>query len=305
MVAAPASDADVPRFAADLGLPGIIDLHTHFMPEQVLAKVWAYFDRIVGSDGTPVWPITYRDPDPEVRVGRLRAMGVRRWTSMLYPHKAGMAAWLNTWAGDFAATHPDCVRTVTFYPEPEAPAYVEAALADGARIAKVHLQVGAYDPRDPLLDPVWRLLAEARIPVITHAGSGPEPGPHTGPEPIAEVLAAHPDLTLLFAHMGGPEYRAFCELALRYEHTHLDTTMAFTDFMEGLSPYPPDLVEVLAAHPERVVHGTDFPNIPHRYAHQLEAYVRLGFDDAWLRAVCHDNAAHLLARAGAETAAGA
>lgn len=298
MTDAPRSDAEVARFAADLGLPGIIDLHTHFMPEQVLAKVWAHFDRIVGADGEPVWPITYRDVDPEDRVARLRAMGVRRWTSMLYPHKRGMAEWLNRWATAFAGAHPDCVHTVTFYPEEAAADYVAAALDAGARIAKVHLQVGGYDPRDPLLDPVWRLLADARIPIITHAGSGPEPGPHTGPEPIAEVLARHPDLTMLFAHMGGPEYRPFHDLALRYEHTHLDTTMTFTDFMERVSPYPAELVDSLAEHPERVVHGSDFPNIPHGYHHQLAAYVRLGFDDAWLRAACHDNAARLLARAG-------
>jgi cytosine/adenosine deaminase-related metal-dependent hydrolase len=295
MVAAPRTDADVTRFAEDLGLPGIIDLHTHFMPERVMAKVWAYFDAFTGPDGEPTWPITYRDADAEDRVERLRAMGVRRWTSMLYPHKPGMAAWLNGWAAAFAKDHPDCVHTVTFYPEEGAGDYVEEALAGGAGIAKVHLQVGAYDPRDPLLDPVWRLLAEARTPVITHAGSGP--GPHTGSGPIGEVLDRHPDLTLLFAHMGGPEYREFCALALRHEHTHLDTTMAFTDFMEAASPFPPDLVEVIAAHPERIVHGSDYPNIPHTYAHQLAAYVRLGMDDEWLRAVCYDNAERLLARA--------
>ena len=27
-----------------LGLPGIIDVHTHFMPKQVMDKVWQYFD---------------------------------------------------------------------------------------------------------------------------------------------------------------------------------------------------------------------------------------------------------------------
>ncbi|MEU2529302.1 amidohydrolase, partial [Streptomyces sp. NPDC013087] len=35
---------DVVRFWQGLGLPGIIDVHTHFMPERVLSKVWAYFD---------------------------------------------------------------------------------------------------------------------------------------------------------------------------------------------------------------------------------------------------------------------
>lgn len=301
MVAPPRSDADIPRFVADLGIPGLVDVHTHFMPERVMAKVWAYFDRLRDPSGEPWWPIAYRGGDDE-RVAFLRAAGVRAFTSMIYPHKPGMASWLNGWAAAFADDHPDCARTFTFYPEPGAADYVEAALADGARIAKVHLQVGAYDPRDPLLDAVWSQLAAARLPVVTHAGSGPEPGPFTGVEPIAAVLAAHPDLTLLFAHMGGPEYEGFCDLALRHPRTHLDVTMAFTDFMERMSPFPGALLERLAAHPDRVVLGTDFPNIPHTYAHQLAALVDLGLGEDWLRAVCHDNGARLLRLDGAHSA---
>jgi hypothetical protein len=41
--------------------------------------------------------------------------------------------------------------------------------------------------------------------------------------------------------MGMPEYAEFLDLARRYEGVHLDTTMAFTDFTEQLSPFPPDL----------------------------------------------------------------
>lgn len=293
MVRAPVDDADVPRFIADLGIPGIVDVHTHFMPERVMAKVWAYFDAVRDADGNPLWPITYRTSDAE-RVDTLRALGVRRFTSMVYPHKPGMAEWLNEWAAGFADAQRECARTLTFYPEPEAPAYVEEALAEGARIAKVHLQVGAYDPREAVLDPVWAMLASAGIPVVTHAGSGPEPGPFTGVSPIAEVLDRHPDLRLLFAHMGAPEYEGFCQLALRHERTLLDVTMAFTDFMERLSPYPRELLDVLADHPDRIVFGSDFPNIPHTYAHQIEALVGLDMGDDWLRAVCHDNGARLL-----------
>jgi predicted TIM-barrel fold metal-dependent hydrolase len=40
--------------------------------------------------------------------------------------------------------------------------------------------------------------------------------------------------------------------------------------------------------------GTDFPNIPYRYGHQLEALRRTGLDDDWLRAVLWDNGARLL-----------
>ena len=37
-------DADVPGWCARLGLPGLIDVHTHFMPEPVMNAVWRYFD---------------------------------------------------------------------------------------------------------------------------------------------------------------------------------------------------------------------------------------------------------------------
>ncbi|MBO0706285.1 MAG: amidohydrolase family protein, partial [Candidatus Dormibacteraeota bacterium] len=44
----------------------------------------------------------------------------------------------------------------------------------------------------------------------------------------------------------------------------------------------------------RVLLGTDFPNIPYPYAHQLEALVRLDLGEEWLRAVCWEAAAKLL-----------
>ncbi|MCW2608313.1 MAG: hypothetical protein JWO60_3006 [Frankiales bacterium] len=287
------TDDDVPALWQGLGLPGLVDLHVHFMPKNVLDKVWRYFDG-VGSLNGVAWPIAYRTEEAD-RLARLRALGVRAFPSLVYPHKPGMAAWLNAWAADFAGQHDDVLHTATFYPEPEAAAYVEQALSAGAQVFKVHLQVGAYDPRDPSLEAVWGMLADAGVPVVTHCGSGPTPGPFTGPGPIAEVLARHPALTAVVAHMGMPEYGAFLDLAATHDDVHLDTTMAFTDFTEALMPFPPDLRPRLADLGHRVVLGSDFPNTPYPYAHQLEALQRLDLGEAWLRGVLHDNGARLLA----------
>jgi predicted TIM-barrel fold metal-dependent hydrolase len=46
---------------------------------------------------------------------------------------------------------------------------------------------------------------------------------------------------------------------------------------------------------DRVLLGTDFPNIPYAYPDALEALERAGLSTHWLRAVCHDNAATLFA----------
>lgn len=289
--------SDVRRFWEGLGLPGLVDVHTHFMPERVLRKVWAYFDALGPLTGGIEWPITYRKEEGE-RADLLREFGVRAFTAMLYPHKPGMARPLNDWAAGFAGRTPDCLHTATLFPEPGVAEYVRDAVEAGARVFKAHVQVGAYDPADASLDEVWGLLAEAGVPVVIHCGSGPAPGRHTGPGPVARVLERHPRLRLIVAHLGMPEYEDFLDLAERYGEVRLDTTMAFTDFSERMMPFPRRALPRLAALGDRVLLGSDFPNIPYPYVHQLDALERLGLGEAWLRAVCHDNAARLFGLPG-------
>jgi uncharacterized protein len=85
--------AEVRQYWSRLGLPGLIDVHTHFMPKSVMDKVWRYFDSagpLVGRE----WPIAYRAAESQ-RVEMLRQFGVRGFTALVYPHKPHMAAWLN------------------------------------------------------------------------------------------------------------------------------------------------------------------------------------------------------------------
>jgi predicted TIM-barrel fold metal-dependent hydrolase len=281
-------------FRARAGVGSLIDVHTHFMPERLLAAVWAYFDAAGPLIGRP-WPIVYRDGE-QARVAALRAFGVGTFTAMLYPHKPGMARSLNDWAADFAARTPDCLHTATFFAEPSASADVRRALDQGARVFKCHLQVGDFDPNDPLLDEAWGLLAAAGVPVVTHCGSGPVAGRYTGPGPVGTLLARHPRLRLVVAHLGMPEYAEFLDLAERHGSLLLDTTMAFTPFIEDGAPFPAAELPRLRDLGDRVLLGTDFPNIPYPYPDALESLERAGLGAAWLRAVCHDNAAGLFAR---------
>jgi len=264
----------------------------HFMPKPVLDAVWRYFDAAQEHYGVP-WPVQYRTSDQQ-RLATLAELGVRAFPSLLYPHRPDMAESLNAWAREFAARTPGCVPTGTFYPEPGAPDYVRAALDAGTRVFKVHVQVGAFDPREDVLDPVWGMLAEAGVPVVVHCGSGPLPGAHTGPGPFGDVLARHPRLTAVIAHCGAPEYAEHLAFVRRYPNVHLDTTVVGTRFMDSLAPVPQDVVAELGDLGDRVVLGSDFPNIPYPYAEQLAALERFDLGEQWLRAVCWDNGARLL-----------
>ena len=282
------SPSDPVAVAAELGLPGLFDLHTHFLPPRVMAKVREQFDGAGPLIGRP-WPLAYRGEDDEL-VATLRGFGVRRFSALAYAHRPGMAEFLNDWAFSFAERTPGCLRSATFYPESEATDYVAARVAAGAEIFKVHVQVGAFDVRDPLLAGVWGVLEDAETPVVVHAGSGPVGTAYTGPGPVADLLVRHPRLALVIAHLGAPEYAEFVELAETYERVCVDTTMVFTDFFDDLgAAFPADLLPRLRDLQPKVLLGSDFPNIPYSYDAQLSGLTRLGLGDDWLRAVCWEN----------------
>lgn len=294
-----AADGEADRIrtvAADLGLPGIIDIHTHFMPKAMLDKVWAYFDGVGPLTGS-TWPIAYRF-DEERRLEILRSFGVLRFTSLSYPHKPGMAVWLNSWSRDFAAGHSDVISSATFYPESGVGAYVRDAIDHGVQVFKAHIQVGAYDPNDPHLDEVWGLLQESGVPVVIHGGHGPVEGRFTGPDGMDALLARFPRLVAVIAHLGMPDYGRFLDLAERHEGVHLDTTMAFTDFSDARSPFPASERSRLVDLGAKVLFGSDYPNIPYPYEHAVESIVRLDLGEEWARGVLHDNAARLLGGPG-------
>ncbi len=281
----------MPAWCERLGVPGLVDAHVHFLPPPVMRKVRAQFDGAGPLIGR-AWPLTYRGEDAE-RVARLRALGVRRFPSLPYAHRPGIAGYLNEWSADFAADVPECLSSATFYPEPGVGEYVAELVAAGTEIFKVHVQVGDFDLLDPLLTDAWGALAEAGTPVVVHAGGGPVPNAHTGPAPMRALMRRHPRLTAVVAHLGAPDYDDFLSIAEDFDRVHLDTTMAFTDFFEEIAAFPSDLLPRLADLGDKVLLGSDFPNIPYPYAHQLEALERLDLGDDWLRRVCWANGAAL------------
>lgn len=290
-----ATVTDPVSFAEHLGLPGLQDLHTHFLPPRVMAKVRAQFDAAGPLIGRP-WPLHYRDED-DVLVETLRSFGVRRFTALPYAHRTDMAEFLNDWAAGFAARVPEAAVCGTFFPEPGVTAYVSSRTAT-VQVWKVHVQVGAFTVTHPLLDAAWGVIEDAGTPVVLHAGSGPVPTEHTGPGPVAALLRRHPRLRLVIAHAGAPEYADFVALAESHERVALDTTMAFTPFFGEMGgTYPPELLPRLRdlGLAGKVHHGSDFPNIPYAYSDQLDALARLDLGADWLRAVCWDNTLALLA----------
>jgi hypothetical protein len=82
--------------------------------------------------------------------------------------------------------------------------------------------------------------------VVVHAGHAPVGTVHTGPVPFGRVLARHPGLAAVVAHLGAPDYLDFLDLAEKYDRVALDTTMAFTPFFEQFVPFPTEALPRLS-----------------------------------------------------------
>ena len=295
----PASDDEVAGFVARLGLPGILDVHVHAMPDRLQQAVWRYFDAL----DDPPWPITYR-ADLHDRLATLRGLGVVAHSALAYAHKPGMLDWLNGFTLDLADEYDQVVPTFTVYPEPGVTDAVAAALGRGGAVCKVHAQLSGFTLDDPRLDDAWRLCSEARTLVVAHTSQvyGVDGGAATsGPAQIRRVKQRHPELRLCIAHLGLPDPDGGHRAAIR------DLPGVWTD-SSGVLTEPPtpvapggavdhDAVVGLRAH---VLFGSDFPSIPHTYAAGVRGLARLRLDPAGLRAVLHERTAGLLAAAGHE-----
>jgi hypothetical protein len=285
------TDDEVPAFLAALGIPGIVDAHVHFLPDNLQDAVWRWFDRL-----TPAWPVTYRAPAQD-RLAVLARIGVRHHTALAYAHRPGMLRFLNDHTMELAARVPAVIPTFTIYPEPDVGGETARCLAAGGRAVKIHLQVGGFDATDPRLDEAWGLLQDAGTPIILHAGAvadGSGNEQWCGPEPVRRLLSRFPDLRLVIAHLGAPDHEEFVEIAEDHDSVWLDTAMVFTE-PPYLGPSPLHLVDRLAALGDRIVFGSDFPTIPHVFAAQVSGIAGLGLGDEWLRKILWGNGVRLFA----------
>ena len=193
----------------------------------------------------------------------LREGGISRMVALPYVHKPGLARALNDFTLDVARRNPEVVPCCTVFPGEEGEEEIlEEALSGPFRGVKIHSHVMKIAPDDPRLDPVWRASGRWRKPVVIHCGPEPaNPGygldtrTVSGADRLRRALDRHPEAVVIVPHLGFAGARRA-----------LDTTMVVGRYFER----QPD-VDILRRHPGRILYGTDFPNIPYEWDHELKA----------------------------------
>lgn len=265
-----------------------IDFHTHFHPPRLFRAIREWFAR------ESSWKIPHPSEEAPL-VETLARHGVERFVFSTYAHRAGIARDLNDWVRGFADRHPAAVPLGTVHPSD--PDYVDEArrALDDLGLAgfKLHCEVQHVAPEDRRMFPVYDLVEARGRFVLMHAGTGPWGGNActTGVAGVERLLAERPGLTVVVAHMGQYEAARFLALLDRHPALYLDTTMAFA----AESPWRRRIDPAsIAAHADRILYGTDWPNIPYGYAGDRDGLLALGLPEAAYRRIFYENARGLL-----------
>jgi hypothetical protein len=268
---------------------GVIDAHVHVFPRTLFDAIRRWFDE-------NAWDIRYRFGPDEVD-GYLVARGVDRYLALHYAHKPGIAEGLNEFVLEFASRHPRCIPSATVFPgEPDAGRILDRALSAGARAIKIHAHVQCVAADDPRLDDVYAAAIDHDAVLVFHCGNEPASDAYRcdvkalcTPEALARSLARFPSLKIVVPHLGSGELDRYEAMLDRHPGLYLDTAMMLSHYFADDRGF--DLVR---RRPDRVLFGSDFPNLPYAWERDLRGVIELGLDDTQRRAVLGGNARRLL-----------
>jgi predicted TIM-barrel fold metal-dependent hydrolase len=156
--------------------------------------------------------------------------------------------------------------------------------------------VQCFAPDADNLRPIYEICAEYQRPLVIHAGREPissqyacDPHQLCSAQRMERVLKAHPDLKVCVPHLGADEFDAYARLLERYDNLWLDTTMAIADYL----PMSWSWIELLRTHPDRILYGTDFPNVPYAWDRELRKLSESGLSPSALGQILSANALRL------------
>ena len=272
------------------GLPLVVDAHVHIFPQGLFTAIWQWFD-------AHAWSIRYRLSTAGV-FDFLLSHGISHIVALQYAHKPGIAAALNRYMAAQCSEYQEKVTGMaTIFPgEPDAVAILAEAFDMGLAGVKLHAHVQCFDMNGPEMDPIYELCANVDKPMVMHVGREPK-SPHYACDPYAicradkleRVIENFPRLRVCVPHLGLDELSAYRHLIEAYDNLWLDTTMALADYF----PLPED-IDLSHYRLERVMYGSDFPNIPYAWDRELKKLNQLnlsGLSDDALAWIVHRSAA--------------
>jgi uncharacterized protein len=268
------------------GLPAVIDAHVHVFPQIIFSAVWKWFDQ----NG---WHIRYQLTSSQV-LEFLVSRGIQHIIAFQYAHKPGIAGELNKYmAGKCIEFDNRVTGLATVYPgEKDAETILQEAFASGLGGLKLHAHVQCFDMNSEDMNCLYECCRTHNKPVVMHVGREPkstayrcDPYEICSAEKLVCVLQDFPDLKICVPHLGFDETSAYQKLIEKYDNLWLDTTMAISEYFAIKGG-----IDLGRYRPDRVMYGSDFPNIPYAWDRELKILKRANISCDALEKIAYKNA---------------
>jgi len=269
------------------GLPDIIDSHVHIFPKHIFSAIHHWFDE-------NAWHIRYQLTSDGV-FEFLLSRGIKHIIALQYAHKPGIARHLNHYMAEKCAKFPHQVTGMaTVFPgEKDARKILEEAFDQGLSGLKLHAHVQCFDMNSIEMNEVYDCCQINQKPVVIHAGREPrstayrcDPYQICGADRVERVLRDFPDLKVCVPHLGFDEITDYRKMIEKYDSLWLDTTMVITNYF----PIWKD-IDLARYRADRVMYGSDFPNIPYAWDRELKYLKALNLPRNFLERILSKNAA--------------
>lgn len=278
------ADQEGDRVPAEL--PPVVDAHVHLFPQNIFTAVWRWFD-------AHAWRIRYRLSSTQL-IDFLLSRGVRHVVGLQYAHKPGIARQLNHYMLEKVQQYGGALTGLaTVFPGEEGGAAIlQEAFDAGLKGVKLHVHVQCCDINDEVMLPLYECCLKNNKPMVIHAGREPkstaygcDPYQLCGSGKVERVLRDFPKLKICVPHFGFDESEVYRELLEGYDNLWLDTTMVLTDYFVECQK-----IRLNAYRPDRIMYGSDFPNIPYAWDRELKELLRADLSAEALAKISAENA---------------
>jgi len=248
------------------GLPIVVDAHVHIFPSKVFSAIWTWFDE-------NAWPVRYRLATSQV-FEYLLSRGVSHIIALQYAHKPGISRMLNRYMVEKCRDYRNNVAgMVTVFPgEKNVEEILKEGFTNGLKGVKLHAHVQCFDMNAKEMDIIYDLCESEQKPIVMHVGREPkstaydcDPYLICSAKKLERVLQNFPKLRICVPHLGFDEISTYKKMIEKYDNLWLDTTMVLTDY------FPiEDTIELDSFRVDRIMYGSDFPNIPYAWDRELK-----------------------------------
>lgn len=277
---------DIENDTIPSGFPMVVDAHVHVFPDSMFKAVRRWFDE-------HAWHIRYQLSTAGV-FDFLLSHGVSHIIALQYAHAPGIAGHLNRYMAKQCRPYPGRVTGMaTVFPgEENAGTILQEAFDSGLGGLKLHAHVQCFDINADSTERLFDVCQSNDKPVVIHIGKEPKSpayrcDPHKicSADKLERALKNFPHLNICVPHLGFSETCEYKLLIEKYDHLWLDTTMALTDYF-----HIENRIDLKAYRIDRIMYGSDFPNIPYAWDRELKWLRNANFPETDLEMILNKNA---------------